>query len=235
MPEKPSYLDMLNAIYMGEQRGYEYLSAWADVTPDPDVRAVLRTIALREGEHAFAFAKRINELGFEAHDDGPSEEFHRKLAIVTSDTSDLEKMDTLGYNFSEPPKPSDEGDRLVGLIRDTTIDIRDRRAPRSLHRRGARHRASVPVVLRRALRARRWYRICRTVVGSARRYRRTRGEGRRGVPGGRGAASDRVRADDGRRQPLDARYRAAAAASDHARWPRSPRRHCPASASATTS
>ena len=37
MPEKPSYLDMLNSIYMGEQRGYEYLSAWADATPDPDV------------------------------------------------------------------------------------------------------------------------------------------------------------------------------------------------------
>jgi rubrerythrin len=122
-PEKPSYLDMLNAIYMGEQRGYEYLSAWADVTPDPDVRAVLRTIALREGEHALAFAKRINELGFEARDDGPSAEFHRKFAIVTSDKPDLEKMDTLGYNFSEPPKPSDEGDRLVNLFRDTSIDI----------------------------------------------------------------------------------------------------------------
>jgi hypothetical protein len=123
MPEKPSYLDMLNTIYMGEQRGYEYLSAWADVTPDPDVRAVLRTISLREGEHALAFAKRINELGFEAHDAGPSAEFHRKLAIVTSDRPDLEKMDTLGYNFGEPPKPSDEGDRLVGLLRDPSIDI----------------------------------------------------------------------------------------------------------------
>ena len=123
MPEKPSYLDMLNSIYMGEQRGYEYLSAWADVTPDPDVRAVLRTIALREGEHALAFAKRINELGYEAHDDGPSAEFHRKFAIVTSDRPDLEKMDTLGYNFSESPKPSDEGDRLVGLLRDASIDI----------------------------------------------------------------------------------------------------------------
>jgi rubrerythrin len=123
-PEKPSYLDMLNTIYMAEQRGYEYLSAWAEVTPDPDVRAVLRTIALREGEHALAFAKRINELGFEAHDDGPSAEFHRKLGIVTSAAPDLEKMDTLGYNFSEPPKPSDEGDRLINLFRDTSIDIR---------------------------------------------------------------------------------------------------------------
>ena len=33
-------------------------------------------------------------------------------------------MDTLGYNFSEPPKPADEGDRLVGLLRDPSIDIR---------------------------------------------------------------------------------------------------------------
>lgn len=123
MADEPSYLGMLNAIYMAEQRGYEYLSAWADVTPDPNVRAVLTTIALREGEHAMAFAKRIDELGFEARDDGPSDEFHRKFAIVTSDAPDLEKMDTLGYNFSEPPKASDEGDALVNVFRDTTIDI----------------------------------------------------------------------------------------------------------------
>ena len=123
MPDKPSYLDMLNTIYMGEQRGYEYLSAWADVTPNAEVRAVLRTIALREGEHALAFAKRINELGYEAHDSGPSAEFHRKFAIVTSDRPDLEKMETLGYDFSAPPQPSDEGDRLVGLLRDPSIDI----------------------------------------------------------------------------------------------------------------
>ena len=123
MADKPSYLGMLNAIYMGEKRGYEYLSAWADTTPDPDVRSVLRTIALREGEHAMAFAKRINELGYEARDDGPSAEFERKLAIVTSDAPDLEKMDTLGYNFSEPPKSPEEGDVFVNMFRDTTIDV----------------------------------------------------------------------------------------------------------------
>jgi rubrerythrin len=122
MADKPSYLGMLNAIYMGEQRGYEYLSAWADVTPDPDVRAVLRAVALREGEHALAFAKRINELGFEARDDGPSDEFRRKLAIVTSDVPDLEKMDTLGYDFDAPPKP-DVPDAFDTIFRDKTIDI----------------------------------------------------------------------------------------------------------------
>jgi hypothetical protein len=122
MADTPSYLRMLNAIYMAEQRGYEYLSAWADVTPDADVRAVLRTIALREGEHALAFAKRINELGFEARDDGPSDEFHRKLAIVTSNAPDLEKMHTLGYNFDTPPEP-DAPDAFDTIFRDKSIDI----------------------------------------------------------------------------------------------------------------
>lgn len=123
MADKPSYLGMLNAIAIAEKRGYEYLSAWADVTPDPEMRAVLRKVALREGEHFLAFSKRINELGFEVQDDGPSDEFKRKLEIVTSDKPDLEKMDTLGYNFSAPPKASDEGDAFVDMFRDTTIDI----------------------------------------------------------------------------------------------------------------
>ncbi len=63
MADKPSYLGMLNAIYMAEQRGYEYLSAWADVTPDPDVRAVLRTVALREGEHAVGVREAHQRAG----------------------------------------------------------------------------------------------------------------------------------------------------------------------------
>ncbi len=123
MAEEPSYLGVLNVIAIAEKRGYEYLSAWADVTPDPEVRAVLRTVAIREGEHFLAFSKRIDELGFEVHDDGPSDEFERKFAIVTSDWPDLEKMDTLGYAFDAPPALRDDGDRYVGLFRDTTIDV----------------------------------------------------------------------------------------------------------------
>ncbi len=123
MADKPSYLGMLNAIAVGEQRAYEYLSAWSDVTPDSNVRRVLQTIALREGEHAMAFAKRINELGFQVRDDGPGEDFRQRLAMVASDKSDLEKMHALGYNFDAPPKPADEPDVLANLFRDRTIDI----------------------------------------------------------------------------------------------------------------
>ena len=63
MSEKPSYIGLLNAIAVGETQAECYLSAWAGTTPDDAVRQVLTTIALREGEHASAFAKRINELG----------------------------------------------------------------------------------------------------------------------------------------------------------------------------
>jgi Mn-containing catalase len=65
MPEKPTYLGLLNAISLVESRAHAYLTAWADVTPNPAVAAVLRTVAAREGEHGMSFAKRINELGFQ--------------------------------------------------------------------------------------------------------------------------------------------------------------------------
>ena len=84
MADKPSYLGLLNAVANAECRGHAYLTAWADVTPDPDVRAVLLTIAAREGEHGFSFAKRINELGFELMPtDDPT--FDEKMEIATSD------------------------------------------------------------------------------------------------------------------------------------------------------
>ena len=81
MPDKPSYLGLLNAVSNAETRAHCYLSAWAEVTTDPDVRAVLVTVAAREGEHGMAFAKRINELGFELQ---PTEDpgFEERLAVV---------------------------------------------------------------------------------------------------------------------------------------------------------
>ena len=46
MSEKPSYLGLLNAISVGERDAGEYLAKWAEVTPSPDVRNVIHTIAL---------------------------------------------------------------------------------------------------------------------------------------------------------------------------------------------
>ena len=95
MAERPSYLGLLNGISLAETRGHCWLSAWIEKTPNPDVRKVLQTIAAREGEHGMAFAKRINELGFELEQkDDPK--FAEQMAIASADCSDLEKFEALG-------------------------------------------------------------------------------------------------------------------------------------------
>jgi rubrerythrin len=120
MSEKPSYLKLLNGISCAETRAYQYLSAWAEVTTDPDVRAVLRTVAAREGEHGMAFAKRVNELGFEVQPtDDPK--FAERMEIAASDRSDLDKAESLDLlEFATAPDTPDVFDKF---FRDHTIDI----------------------------------------------------------------------------------------------------------------
>jgi rubrerythrin len=120
MGEKPSYLGLLNAVACGEANAHEYFSAWADVTPDPEVRRVLRIVATREGEHGMAFAKRIHELGFEVRPTNDPKHAER-MEIARSDRSDLDKLDALGVldfctDDSEP-------DIFDGFFRDHSIDI----------------------------------------------------------------------------------------------------------------
>jgi len=105
MTDKPSYLGLLNAIACAETRAHQYLNAWIEVCEDPDVRSVLQTVAWREGEHGMAFAKRINELGYEVRDT-KDESFKKQMKIVQSDRSDLEKVEALGLlNFSTDGEP----------------------------------------------------------------------------------------------------------------------------------
>jgi rubrerythrin len=122
MPDKPSYLGLLNAISCAETRAHCYLTAWADVTPDPDVRAVLLTVAAREGEHGMAFAKRINELGFELQPtDDPGFDDRMELAC-SRDKSDLEKLEAIGLLDFCPAEG--EPDVFDNFFRDHSIDIR---------------------------------------------------------------------------------------------------------------
>src|SRR5690348_14343738 len=94
---EPSYLQRLEGIARAEARSHRYFTAWADVTPSDDVRAVLRTVAAREGDHGMAFAKRVNELGFDVEQrDDPN--FANQMEIASStDLTDLEKMEKLGF------------------------------------------------------------------------------------------------------------------------------------------
>jgi hypothetical protein len=120
MPDKPSYLGLLNAIAVAESNAHEYLGAWIPVTPSAEVCAVLRTVAAREGEHGMSFAKRIDELGFQVRRKDDSEHAKR-LEIAGSDCSDLQKMKALGLHRLDT---NDRPDIFDGIFRDHSIDIR---------------------------------------------------------------------------------------------------------------
>jgi rubrerythrin len=113
--KKPSYLGLLNAVALAEGRAHEYLKAWAAKTPDPAVREVLMTVAIREGEHSHAFTKRLCELGYSVLD-RPDPTFEKNMAIACADCPDVEKFEALGYRATEPE------DRFARFFDDTSID-----------------------------------------------------------------------------------------------------------------
>ncbi len=117
MSDKPTYLGLLNAIAVGEQRGGEILSSWAATTRDPALARTLNIVAIREREHAASFAKRICELGFEVRTK-PSATFEAHLSLSASQANDAEK-------FAQVlPKSQSAGDRdpLNHLFDDPNID-----------------------------------------------------------------------------------------------------------------
>jgi rubrerythrin len=116
--DKPSYLGLLNAISLAETRAHCYYTAWIETSDNDDVKAVLSTVAVREGEHGMAFAKRVNELGFSLRDkDDPN--FARQMELVRSDRSDLDKMEALGVGRLDSPT-----DLFDKVFKDHSIDIR---------------------------------------------------------------------------------------------------------------
>jgi rubrerythrin len=119
--KKPSYLGMLNAISLGEGRAHVYLRAWAKLTTDPDVKQVLTTVAIREGEHALAFEKRLCELGYSVIEK-PDPNSGKTLEMVTSDKTDLEKFEGLGYGRERGGSGNGE-DPFAAMFKDTTLDI----------------------------------------------------------------------------------------------------------------
>ena len=120
MAVEPSYLELLQNISVAESEAECYLTAWAEVTPNAEFRGILETIALREGEHGKAFAKRVCELGYSTP--GPnSKDVEAKMAIAASrDFTDLEKFDKLGVT---PFLQDDAEDIFTPMLSDKTIDI----------------------------------------------------------------------------------------------------------------
>lgn len=113
---KPSYLGLLNAIAVGESTAEPYLLAWADTTKDKRLAKTLRFVAMREGEHGKAFAKRMLELGFEVrwpdNDRGA-----QTMALATSDKTDIAKF--RAFKLHKAPGKTDVFDSMFA---DKTID-----------------------------------------------------------------------------------------------------------------
>lgn len=119
MADKPSYIGLLNAIANGERVGHKIFRNWAQVTTCDDIRGTLQTVAIREAEHAWAFEKRLCELGFGLRaKDFP--DLKKTLKVVKSNATDLEKFEHLGYGDKSKRKAQDDG--LLKLLADTTID-----------------------------------------------------------------------------------------------------------------
>ena len=116
MSEKPSYLKVLNAIAVGEARGQKLFEAWAATTRDADLAQTLSIVAIREGEHAAVFRKRLCELGYEVREKA-ADDFEPRLTKLRSDISDAAKFESV---FGYGRERGDEG--LGGIFADRTID-----------------------------------------------------------------------------------------------------------------
>ena len=79
---KPPYLGLLNKISIAERNAGRYLKAWADVTPDPDLRRALSLVAARETTHGDVFRQRIERLGFSLLDKNDDPELAERLRVL---------------------------------------------------------------------------------------------------------------------------------------------------------
>lgn len=120
---EPTYLKLLNSIAVNECKGEALLTAWADATRDAQLEATLRFVAIREGEHSWAFRKRMCELGHavcEASAYQVFEDFDGMLACLGStEVSDAEKVRRFAGDRSAD---TERKDPFAGFFKDTTID-----------------------------------------------------------------------------------------------------------------
>jgi hypothetical protein len=119
---EPTYLPLLNSIAVNEAKGERLLAAWADATPDKDLAECLRFVAIREGEHAMAFTKRMCELGYPVNESTAYQvfkDFDKTLAIVKSNASDAEKIRKLNGDRS---RDAERKDPFGAFFNDQSID-----------------------------------------------------------------------------------------------------------------
>ena len=81
---------------------------------------LLRVVAIREAEHAWAFEKRLCELGYSLIEK-KDPNFKKTMKLVRSEASDVEKFEKLSIGQSRD-EDEDQPDRLLELLADKSID-----------------------------------------------------------------------------------------------------------------
>ena len=99
-PTKPDYLDLLNQICMAESHAAVYLKAWADVTPDPELRRALAFVVARETSHAEVFRQLIERLGFRVQEHADPKFIEQVRVHGDPTLSDCEKI-RYGYGLDK--------------------------------------------------------------------------------------------------------------------------------------
>jgi hypothetical protein len=117
---EPTFLPLLNSIAVNEAKGEILLNAWADATNDEPLEQALRFVAIREGEHHWAFTKRMCELGHAVCEETAFQvfkDFDDLLAYIRSDATDAEKIARTSGG-----EGGDGKDPFSSFFNDTSID-----------------------------------------------------------------------------------------------------------------
>lgn len=114
---KPTYLGLLNALSVAETAAEPLFTSWADTTKDKKLEKALRFVAMREGEHGKAFAKRMLELGYEVREPASNPAATASVEMAGSDKTDLQKFKAL--KLGKGPGKTDVFD---SMFEDKNID-----------------------------------------------------------------------------------------------------------------
>jgi hypothetical protein len=118
---KPHYLDLLHEIAPGEKRAGVFLKAWADKTPDPELKACLNLVARRETSHYHIFKRRIEELGYSLEEQ-EDPDFHARLQVNGSDRPDIEKIRDGQVRQQRQQQRPTRAEKIEAAIADETVD-----------------------------------------------------------------------------------------------------------------
>ena len=95
-----------------------YLKAWADVTPDPELRRALSLVAARETTHGEVFRQRIERLGFSLLDKDDPRLAERLRVYSDPSRSDADKIGA----FRRTPAQEAELDAFFASIDERVAD-----------------------------------------------------------------------------------------------------------------